>query len=751
MYQKFTITLDETMHTRALEVFDIIDYMVHTSGESPDLIKGIKTLAANRDIKLIIIRINNPPIVIASNKDELIGLPSNDIFHKSVSEKSYNFDSKNDQYTAISTIWMENIFRDDQFTKASVGIVFNTYKTRTLLRNGILNTSLFLILTMIFAIGIIYILTNKYIFRPLEAINSTLIKNSSDNEFIPIPIESHDEIGSVANTLNNLFTELYASKKSLRETTERYELALQNTEVGLFDWDIKHDTIYCSTSFRELLGIYSDHFTPTLDWFDNLVHKDDKFLATSALIAHLKHNVKYDIEGRIRHKNGGYIWVRARGQALRDESGKAIRMVGYYVDIGKRKRHEMFMHSFYTLLSDLNLSLERKLNCLLKETCNYLNLDCGIISKIENEKYYTIYCHAPIEYNLNKNKTLNLSDTLCEYVIKKDEILCIPDIVNSDYSHHKSYTKYGIRSYIAFPIYMNGHVFGTVNLFDKNARTTNFEEREKSFVRLISQFISNEIMRSQYIDFLHESENKLEAAIEELTNTNSELENFTYVASHDLQEPLRMITNFTGILENKYNDILDETAKEYLKICSNSAEQMRLLINDLLDYAHASNIDNEKIENVNLNKILEHVIVNIEKQIHESNAEIMYDNLPTIVSNKASMISLLQNLISNGIKFQNYGNRPLISITSNINDSSWIISVHDNGIGVPYQYQSKIFEPFKRLHAKSEYQGTGIGLAVCKKIIERINGNIWIESKEGCGSTFTFSIPIVMSQTGKAA
>ena len=751
MYQKFTKNLDETLHTRALEVFDIIDYMVHTSGESPDLIKGIKTLAANRDIKLIIIRINNPPVVIASNKDELIGLPSNDMFHKSESDQSYNFDSKNDQYTAISTIWMENIFKDDQFTEASVGVVFNTHKTRTLLINSILNTSLFLILTMIFAIGIIYILTNKFIFRPLEAINSTLIKNVSENEFIPIPIESHDEIGTVANTLNNLFTELYASKKSLRETTERYELALQNTEVGLFDWDIKHDTIYCSSSFREILGIYSDQFTPTLEWFDNLVHKDDKSLATSALIAHLKHNVNYDIEGRIRHKNGDYIWVRARGQAIRDESGKAIRMVGYYVDIGKRKRHEMFMHSFYMLLSGLNLSLERKLNCLLKETCNYLNLDCGIISKIENEKYYTIYCHAPIEYNLNKNKTLNLSDTLCEYVIEKDEIFCIPDIVNSDFSHHKSYTQYRIRSYIAFPIYMNGHVFGTVNLFDKKARTTNFEEREKSFVRLISQFISNEMMRAQYINFLHESENKLEAAIEELTNTNSELENFTYVASHDLQEPLRMITNFTGILNNKYNDTLDETAKEYLNICSNSAEQMRFLINDLLDYAHASNIDNEKIENVNLNKVLEHVIVNIEKQIHETNTEIMYDNLPTIVSNKASMISLMQNLISNGIKFQNYGNRPIIRITSNINDSSWIISVHDNGIGVPYQYQSKIFEPFKRLHAKSEYQGTGIGLAVCKKIIERINGNIWLESKEGCGSTFTFSIPIVISQTGKAA
>ena len=751
MYRVFSDNLSDSLKSRASEVIDIIDYMVQASGESPELTKGINTLAANRDIRLIIIKIDDPPVVIASNKAALIGLPIDDLFSNLDESNSFKFDSNADKFTAISPIWIENKFNNGHFTKAHVVVVFDTYMTRTLLQKQILNTSFFLILTTLFVIGLVYYLTNVYIFKPLEVINSSLKNNESSQDFSPIPLTHNDEIGNVANTLNHVFTELYSSKKMLREHTERYELALQGIEVGLFDWDIEHDTMYCSSSLKDLLGINLEKITPTMKWFDDLVHEDDKELANSALVSHLKHNTKYDIEGRLRHTNGNYVWIRARGQTVRDASGKAIRMVGYYVDISKRKRHEVFMHSFYMLLSDLNLSLDRKLNCLLKETCNYLNLACGIISKIEDDKYYTIYCHAPEEYNIRKNDVLKLSDTLCKYTIKNDEIFCIADIEKSEFSHHKSHTKFCIRSYISFPLYIHGRIYGTVNLFDKRAKIHAFEEREKSFVRLITQAIANEMMRSQYIDFLHESEDKLEAAIDELTNTNSELENFTYVASHDLQEPLRMIKNFTGILENKYADQLDNDAKKYFEICSSSAEQMRILINDLLEYAHASGRENEKIEDLSLNEILEHVFVNLKKQISETKAKIIFDDLPSVEANKASMISLLQNLISNAIKFQNKGNRPIIKIKSTFQENKWIISVRDNGIGIPDQYQSKIFEPFKRLHSKKEYMGTGIGLAVCKKIVMRMNGTLWIESDQKTGSTFYFTIPKIMSQTGKAA
>ncbi len=750
MYRIFSKNLSESLHTRATEVIDIIDYMAQTSGESHALIRGVETLAANRDIKLIIVRINEPPVVIASNKSALIGLPTNEIFTDNENSQSFQFDADTDQYTAISSIWLENKFSNGQFTKALVGVVFDTYKTRTMLQEQILNTSLYLILTTIFAIGLIYLLTNKYIFKPLEIIKASLINNNSENEFSPILLTNNDEIGTVANTLNKLFTDLYTSKKKLRENTERYNLALQGTKAGLFDWDINADSIYCSSSLTELLGINKNNFKPDMNWLWDHTHPEDREAAQSALISHLKLNTEYDVEARILHKSGEYIWMRARGQAIRDEASRAIRMVGYFADISKRKANEHFINSLYLLSADATLPLDYKINSILMEGLSYLDLDCGIICNIKDGICSVIYSQGSNEYAINEQSTFDLNDTYCSYTIKENNMVAIHNANNEDLEHLPAYTNTGIKCYIGTPLYVHGNIYGTVSFIDRKPRLKPFAEREKSFLRLISQWIGNEMMRSQYIDYLHETESRLEDAVEELTNTNSELESFTHVASHDLQEPLRMITNFTGLLDKHYGNNLDETAKEYLKILTNSASQMRILIKDLLEYAHASKED-EKLENLDLNIVINNVYNNLEKQFHETKAIIQFNNLPVIYANKASMTSLFQNLISNGIKFQSKNNQPKIEIKAVQHTDSWVIEVKDNGIGIEDTYQSKIFEPFKRLHAKNEYMGTGIGLAVCKKIISRMGGTMWIQSKIGAGSTFFISIPNHINQTGKAA
>ena len=750
MYQVFRNNLHEGLHARALEVIDIIDYMTQTSGESPELVRGIKTLAANRDIKLIIIRINEPPVVIASNKEALIGLPSNEIFNDYDSNQIFRLNSNTDEYTAISSLWLENKFSGGNFTKASIGIIFDTYKARILLQKKILNTSIFLILTTIFAIGIIYLLTRKYIFKPLEIINTTLSKNNSNNEFQPIPYTQEDEIGTVANTLNNLFSDLYKSKKSLRENKERYDLALQGTKVGLLDWDIESNELFCSSTLIELLGYDKNEIIPSIDWFESIAHEDDREHAKSALISHLKLNTEYDIEGRICRKSGEYIWMRVRGQALRNHENKAVRMVGYYVDISKRKEHESFMNSLYMLSADANLPLDLKISKILDKGAHYLGIDCGVICKIDGENSFVTYSHCPDKYKINDQTTYKLSETFCSQTYSNNDMVDIHNISTSKLNHLPEHKTLGINCYIGTPLYIHGRIYGTVSFSDFRSKLKPFSEQEKSFVRLLAQWISNEMMRAQYIEYLHETESRLEDAVEELTKTNTELENFTYVASHDLQEPLRMITNFTGILENNYKDQLDETAKEYLRISSSSAEQMRVLIKDLLEYAHASK-ENEKYETIELNDIINHVYVNLEKQIEETSAQIVCENLPSIEANKASMISLLQNLIGNGIKFQQKGNKPIIGIKSIQQGDYWVVSIRDNGIGIPNIYHNKVFEPFKRLHSKSEYIGTGIGLAVCKKIVERLNGTLWVESNPNLGCTFSFTVPIKITQTGKAA
>jgi len=752
MYQVFSKNLSDNLHTRATEVIDIIDYMAQTSGESSALIKGVETLAANRDIKLIIVRISEPPVVIASNKAALIGLPTNVIFSDIENSQSYKFDAKTDQYTAVDSIWLENKFNNGNFTKALVGVVFNTYKTRILLQKEILSTSFYLILAAITAIGLIYLLTNKYIFKPLEAINSSLIKNDIENDFSPILVTRNDEIGTVATTLNQLFTDLYNSKKYLREHTERYDIALQGTKVGLVDWDIENQWIRSSSSLYEILGIDKTNFNPSVSWITDRTHPEDKETVHSALISHLKFNTEYDVEGRVQHENGQYIWMRARGQSVRDTSGKAVRMVGYYVDISKRKANEHFMNSLYLLSADAKLPLTDKINLILKEGLNFLGLDCGVICEIKDGISSVTFAQCPGKYEIDTQSTYVLCDTFCSHTVKDNDLIAVHNIGNSNLNYLPEYTESGINCYIGMPIHSHGEIFGTVSFFDYNARKNPFNEQEKSLVRLIAQWVSNEMMRSEYIDYLHDTENRLEDAVEELTNTNIELESFTYAASHDLQEPLRMITNFTGLLENNYGGNLDNKAREYLTILSNSASQMRLLIKGLLEYAQANNQD-ETHTVLDLNRIFNNVYTNLEKQIHDTGAEIKVENLPEIYGNEASFTSLLQNLISNGIKFQKPNNQPIIEISAFQYMNSWVISIKDNGIGIESQFKTKIFEPFKRLHAKNEYEGTGIGLSVCKKIISRMGGTIWIESEKGSGSTFFISIPNVTSQTqtGKAA
>ncbi len=751
MYRVFNNNLAENLQTRATEVIDIIDYMAQTSGESPELTKGIKTLAANRDIRLIIVRINEPPVVIASNKAALIGLPTNENFSTYTGSQSFNFDSKSDLYTVISPIWLENKFSNGQFTKALVKVVFNTYKARTILQQQILSTSIYLILTTIFVIGIVFYLTNKYIFKPLELINSSLKQNNSENEFKPIPIVNNDEIGIVANTFNQLFEELYNSKKILHESTERYDLALQGTKVGLVDWDIISDEIYCSSSLIKILGIRTQNLLPNMQWITERTHPDDREAAESALISHLKFNTEYDVEGRLRHENGNYVWIRARGRALRDADGKAIRMVGYYVDISKRKENERFMNSLYMLSADASLSIDSKINLILREATKFLKLPGGAISKFDNGECIAEACQCPDVFGLCDISTLNAMSDFFLHTIEQNEIVCLHDVNDSSLHNTKANKEFGINAYIGIPLIVHGRIHGTVSFFDRKSKMSAFDDREKSFVRLLSEWIGNEIMRSQYIDYLHETESRLEDAVDELTTINTELESFTYLASHDLQEPLRMITNFTSILENNYNDNFDSTGKKYLKILSSSANQMRTLIKDLLDYAHASNID-YKVDEIDLSVILNHVYSNLEKQIRESNARILIGDMPTVQANKASMVSLLQNLISNAIKFQKPDQDPIIEVNSYKDCDSWVISISDNGIGIDENFQNKIFEPFLRLHTKSEYKGTGIGLAVCKKITSRLGGKIWIESTKGSGSTFYVSIPNLIAQTtGKAA
>jgi PAS domain S-box-containing protein len=226
---------------------------------------------------------------------------------------------------------------------------------------------------------------------------------------------------------------------------------------------------------------------------------------------------------------------------------------------------------------------------------------------------------------------------------------------------------------------------------------------------------------------------------QDLARSNAELQQFAYIASHDLQEPLRMITSYLELLERRYKGQLDEKADKFIAYAVDGATRMQTLINDLLTYSRVGS-RGQDLELVDCEKILQNVLTNLQMAIKQSNAIITRTPLPHISADPSQLTQLFQNLISNSIKFRGE-DPPRIHLEAQDIDGKWLFSLQDNGIGMEAQYLDRIFIIFQRLHSKTEYPGTGIGLAVCKKIVERHSGNLWVESQPGQGSIFYFTIP----------
>jgi len=236
-------------------------------------------------------------------------------------------------------------------------------------------------------------------------------------------------------------------------------------------------------------------------------------------------------------------------------------------------------------------------------------------------------------------------------------------------------------------------------------------------------------------------EEKLLNTMRELERSNKELEQFAYIASHDLQSPVRQIRNFSQLLENKYKDRLGGEANEYLKYINSSAIRMSELIHGLLEFSRITS-NTEDFSLVDCNYALSSALLSLDLIIKENNASVECTELPKVYGNSVLLTQLFQNLIHNAIKFKS-SELPVVKINYEKKDGEIIFSVTDNGIGIQKEYYEKIFVIFQRLHDKQEYPGTGIGLAICKRIVEFHGGSIWLDSEVNKGTTFYFSLPVV--------
>jgi light-regulated signal transduction histidine kinase (bacteriophytochrome) len=238
---------------------------------------------------------------------------------------------------------------------------------------------------------------------------------------------------------------------------------------------------------------------------------------------------------------------------------------------------------------------------------------------------------------------------------------------------------------------------------------------------------------------VHERTDELQKANAELTRVNEALNEFSYSVSHDLQQPLRMITLYAQLLDRNYSGQLNSEANEYLEAVLSGARQMKLLLEDLLTYSRSVHTSTEDIGLIDANAVLSKVLINLKDALEESQGVVKASQLPSIRVHEFHLTELLQNLVSNAIKYRG-DERPLIEIDARRDGGFWTFSVADNGIGIAPEHAKQIFGLFKRLHGSDSYEGTGVGLAICERVVERYGGEIWVEPRSPRGSTFYFKL-----------
>ncbi len=308
-----------------------------------------------------------------------------------------------------------------------------------------------------------------------------------------------------------------------------------------------------------------------------------------------------------------------------------------------------------------------------------------------------------------------------------------------DAEHLRLIRELGLKSFIIAPMVMSGRSLGIISFITAESGRR-YSAADLQTAEELARRAGTALENARLYNESQQSQAELREKNQELRRANDDLNQFAYSASHDLQEPLRMVSIYSQLLKKRYGNQLDSTADQYLAYTVGGARRMETLLRDILAYTQAANSAEDKSAAVDANEVLEKALANLQSAIAETGAQIRCDQLPTLRLQEIHLLQLFQNLIGNAIKYRSK-DAPLIEIAAKQEPEGWLISVRDNGIGIDPQYNEQIFGLFKRLHSAQDYSGTGVGLAICQKIVERYHGRIWVDSALGRGSTFFFTLP----------
>jgi PAS domain S-box-containing protein len=510
---------------------------------------------------------------------------------------------------------------------------------------------------------------------------------------------------AVVGSLRDI-TERKLVQEALRLSEEKFRSVLDNSLDMIYSLNLqtrKYD--YVSPASKKVLGYDPEKLIGgSLDLARATIHPDDIQRLDENFIELLssKGNTDSRIQYRVKHKELGYRWASDSRSVVYDNGNTPVAVVGSLRDITERK------------LADEALQQRERDYVILLESTH----DSMIVVDAETLKVIFGNRRSALMFGFDPVPNAGVGVNLLDFIHPEDREIAIKGFVE-DLHQRDRRQRYDVRAKTK-----DGREIWV------SALATRIEFQGRVAVLLSLKDVTE----------TRRAEEKLKQTMAELARSNTELERFAYIASHDLQEPLRMVASYTQLLGRRYRGKLDSDADEFIGYAVDGATRMQQLINALLDYSRVGTRA-KPLEPTDCEAVFNNAVANLKVAIKETDAVVEHDPLPTVVADATQMVQLFQNLLGNSVKFHS-DKRPEIHVGAQRNGSEWIFSVRDNGIGIDPKYFERIFIIFQRLHGRGEYPGTGIGLAICKKIIERHKGRIWVESQPGNGATFYFTIPI---------
>jgi PAS domain S-box-containing protein len=460
-------------------------------------------------------------------------------------------------------------------------------------------------------------------------------------------------------------------------------------------------------------------------------------------------------------KGGHEVPVEDSVAPILDASGELIGVVLVFHDVTEKRGVQKALRESegrFRLLSKTAGGLLATDNPqgIVNELCRAVmaHLDCqAFFNFLVDEAAGRLHlnaCAGIPEEEARKIEWLDYGVAVCGCAARDAARIAAEDIFHTLDPRTELVKSYGIQAYACHPLISQGRLIGTLS-FGTRTRSR-FSAQDLDLMKTVSDQVAVAMERMRLIDALQRSRDELEKRVEErtaeLARSNRELQDFASVASHDLQEPLRKVQAFGNLLAEKYGESLDDEGRDYLARMKSAAARMQVLIGSLLDYSRLTSRA-VPFSEVNLNEAANEALLNLEIRIKETGGHVVVDGLPIIRADRSQVVQLFQNLIGNGLKFHKESDPPRVKVyarpgkgTKRGKSDSWEITVEDNGIGFDETKVDRIFEPFQRLHARSSpYSGTGMGLAICRKIVERHGGTITAKSEVGKGSAFVITLP----------